>query len=871
MKADEIRASFLEFFEARNHKILPSASLVPSDPTTLLTTAGMQPFVPWFKREVEPEYPRVATCQKCLRQDDLDNVGVTARHLSFFEMLGNFSFGDYFKREAIEWAWEFVTQVFKLDPERLWISVHTTDDEAWELWHKHIGVPEARLFRSEDNWWGLGMPNTPCGPCTEIYVDLGPEYGEGEPGGDNDRYFELWNLVFQRYNDDGAGNLTELPKPGIDTGMGLERAAMLLQHAHSPFETDLFAPIVKQLQSLVGKKDLLDDPALATPARIALEHARAASFLISDGVMPSNEGRGYLLRRLIRRAYRQGRLLQLEGPFLYKLVPGVVEAMQGGYPELKQRSETIIEVLAREEQRFQETLSEGLGMLYKALEELKAKGEDQVPGAVLFRLYDTHGLPFELAREVAQEAGFKVDEEAFEAELEAQRSRSKFAGHEALDEQAFYAALARELGSTNFVGYTENTADAKVVRLLKQQESLEAASEGEEVEVILDTTPFYAESGGQVGDTGWLKGPNCLCRVLDTQKYAGELFVHKVKVERGKLQVGQVVQAEIDVERRRAIERNHSATHLLHSALRKVLGEHARQAGAYKDEKRLRFDFTHYQPLTAEELAELERLANEVVLADYEVTKTIQPREEAEKRGAMALFGEKYGAKVRVVEVPGFSIELCGGCHVRRTGEIGLIKIISESGIGSNLRRIEAVTGLNSLAHFQAAENRLHEASAVLGVPVDEVGEGAKRLLEQVKQREKEIKRLKQEALGAASGDTLEKLEERDGVKFLGWEAKGADAETLRALSDKLINRLQSGVLALAGEPTPGKVVLLVRITKDLTGKVKAGELAKRMAKLCGGGGGGRPDFAQAGGKDASKLPEAFEEAREYLKAAFSD
>lgn len=868
MRIDEIRRQYLSFFESKGHKLLPSASLIPSDPTTLLTTAGMQPFVPWFKREVEPEYPRVTTCQKCLRQDDLENVGVTARHLSFFEMLGNFSFGDYFKQEAIEWAWEFITQGFGIAPERLWISVHTTDDEAADIWHKRVGVPQERIVRLEDSWWGLGMPNTPCGPCTELYVDMGPEYGQGEPGGDNDRYFEIWNIVFQMYNDDGAGGRTLLPRPGIDTGMGLERAGILLQGVHNPFELDVFKPLITRLASLAEVEELYGNEETSTATRVIAEHARASTFLISDGVMPSNEGRGYLLRRLIRRAYRFGRALGLQEPFLHKLAPAVVEGMKGGYPELVSAEETITEVIAREEARFQETLDDGLALLNKALDAMKAKGETTLSGAEAFKLYDSNGFPLDLTRELAAEAGFKVDEEGFKAEMEAQRTRSRFAGHEDLDLQARYETLARELGKTEFVGYEETCAEAKVVALFAGAERVERLSEGQEGEVVLDTTPFYAESGGQVGDTGTLTGAQTRLKVTDTQKRAGELIFHVVKVETGTLAEGDAIVATVDRERRKAIERNHTATHLLHAALRQVLGEHARQAGAYKDERRLRFDFSHFQQVTREELAQIERLANQAVLANTPVTKEVTDRQEAEQRGAMALFGEKYGAKVRVVEVPGFSLELCGGCHVASTGDIGLIKIVSETGIGSNLRRIEATTGLNSLQLFEQRDEALHEVAGRLGVPIENASQAVERLFELVKAKDKEIRKLKQQALGAGSVDPMAEVQEIAGVKVLAWRAEGADAESLRSLSDQLINRIGEGVLLLAGVPEPGKVVLIARVTSGLTGKLKAGEIAKRAAQACGGGGGGRPDFAQAGGKNEGKLNEAFEAARAYIAAA---
>ncbi|MDQ0287051.1 alanyl-tRNA synthetase [Desulfofundulus luciae] len=873
MTGKEIREKFLKFFEARGHRILPSASLIPTnDPSLLWTAAGMVPFKPYFTGAAKPEVRRVATCQKCLRTPDIESVGRTARHHTFFEMLGNFSFGDYFKEKAIPWAWEFTTRVLGLPEEKLWISIYLDDDEAFDIWHREVGVPAERIVRmgKDTNFWEIGVG--PCGPCSEIYVDLGEERGCGSAGCgvgcDCDRYLEIWNLVFIQFFRDEAGNYTPLASKGIDTGMGLERVASVLQGVPSNFDTDLFREIMDFTAGLAGVKygaGSKTDMAL----KVIADHCRAVTFAISDGALPSNEGRGYVLRRLLRRAVRFGRVLGLHEPFLYQVAGAVIKQMAGAYPELPANQGHVLKIIRSEEERFGETLAQGTEILNRLVQEARAAGSTVIRGEDAFRLYDTYGFPLELTREMAAEEGLTVDEEAFARAMEEQRERARRARQETeylSEKDAFYQVLRDKLGETRFVGYDTLEARGKVLALLKEGRTVDKVVAGEEVEFILDVTPCYAESGGQVSDHARISAPELEVQVMEVSRPVEGLIVHRGKVQNGILKENDSVLVVVDGKRRRDTARNHSATHLLHKALKEVLGSHVNQAGSLVEPDRLRFDFTHYAPVSLEELHRIEEMVNQAVLENLPVQTFITSLEEAQAMGAVALFGEKYGEQVRVVKMGDFSLELCGGTHVRSTAEIGLFKLISEGSVGAGLRRVEAVTGAGALRYVRAREEQLAQIASLVRATPAEVVHRVESLVKEVKELERESEGLRARLARYEVQTLLEQVKDLDGAKFLAAKTSAPDMDSLRAMVDLLRERLGSAVILLAS-PVGERVNLVAAVTKDLLPRgLHAGKLVKEVASMLGGGGGGRPDMAQAGGKDASRLQEALQKA--YTVAA---
>ena len=881
MTSDELRKKFLDFFAGCEHKVLPGAPLIPSDPTALFTSAGMQQFVPMFRGEVPPSSPRIATCQKCFRADDLDSVGHTARHHTFFEMLGNFSFGDYFKREAIAWAWEFSTQWLGLPQDRLWVSVHLDDDESFEIWRRDIGIPQERIIRlgKEDNWWGPVGPTGPCGPCTELYLDLGEKRGCGKPdcrpGCDCDRFNEFWNLVFQMYDLDESGNLNPLPKTGVDTGLGLERTASLVQGVVSNFEIDIFRPIIDYIGQIAEEAapgfqyqpESKDKAAIAV--RIIADHIRAISFLIADGVMPSNEWRGYVLRRVIRRAYRFGRLLSITQPFLHRMVPVVTRVMKVGYPELEEKQDLVIKMVRAEEERFQSTLEQGTQLLDRAVAEIREKGNKTIPGQVVFELYDTYGFPKELTAEIASDRGLTIDESGYAQAMEEQRARAR-AGVEETFAYEDTAGYARFQGHSEFVGHETTQANARIVGMVKESKAVEQAEQGDQVEVILDVTPFYAEMGGQVGDTGILSGVDdsgqpVRALVSDTQWATEGVIVHRAQVEQGKLQVGQSVQAEVDAARRQAITRAHTTAHLLHHALREVLGRHATQSGTFKEPDRLRFDFSHFAALTPDQLSRINQMMTENILAGHPVRHYITSFQAAKEEGAIALFDEKYGETVRVLQVGDFSKELCGGTHVENTSLIGSCLLLSESSIGAGLRRVEVATGLEAARVVQEQEEVLREIGDLIHSSRGELPQRVKQLLTDLKQAEKRIESLQGKRAALLVDELVGQAQPADGFQVVAARVPDLGGDALRDLADSLINKLGSGVVVL-GTVVDKKVFLVSKISQDLVSRgLHAGNLIREVAKATGGGGGGRPDFAQAGGRDASKLDEALTKVPELV------
>ena len=857
----EIRSAFLDYFAEQGHQIVPSSPLVPAnDPTLLFTNAGMVQFKDVFLGKEQRSYTRAASAQRCVRaggkHNDLENVGYTARHHTFFEMLGNFSFGDYFKREAIGYAWDFLVNRLGLPPERLWVTVYEEDDEAAEIWLKEIGVDPARFTRigdkpggkrfESDNFWSMGDTG-PCGPCSEIFYDHGPEVWGGPPGSpeeDGDRYIEIWNLVFMQYNRDAEGNMTPLPKPSVDTGMGLERLAAVLQGVHSNYEIDLFRGLIRAAAEATGTDDLE-----SKSLRVIADHIRSSAFLVVDGVLPGNEGRGYVLRRIIRRAIRHGYQLGQREPFFYKLVDALDEQMGEAYPELTRAREHVKRVLRVEEERFAETIEHGMRILEEAIDSLSGK---VIPGEVLFKLYDTYGFPLDLTADIARERGLEVDEAGFEREMAAQRERARAASQFGMQQQA---SVALE-GVTDFTGYERLEDQSTVVALFRDGEPVDHLEAGEQGMVILDRTPFYAESGGQVGDAGVLLANGVRFEVEDTQKQGGAVFGHLGRLVEGRLGLGDRVRAQVDQERRRAIALNHSATHLLHAALRRVLGEHVQQKGSLVEAARLRFDFSHFEPVSRDQLEEIERLVNAEIRANHPVETRIMSLEDAKAVGAMALFGEKYDEQVRVLRMGDFSIELCGGTHVGATGDIGLFKITLESGIASGVRRIEAVTGDAAVRWVQQDEDRLLEIAGLLNCGREEVVDKASKLLEQNRRLEKDLQQLQAKLAAAAGSDLAGQAVAVDGIKVLAARVEGVQPKALRDLLDQLKNKLGSAVILLA--TTDGKKVnLIAGVTKDLTDRFKAGELVKAAAEKVGGKGGGRPDMAQAGGSDPSGIDAA--------------
>jgi alanyl-tRNA synthetase len=832
---------------------VPSSPLVPgNDPTLLFTNAGMVQFKEVFLGRERRAYNRAVSSQRCVRaggkHNDLENVGYTARHHTFFEMLGNFSFGDYFKREAIEYAWDYLTRVLALPPERLWITVYTEDDEAADIWLKEIGADASRFSRcgAKDNFWSMGETG-PCGPCSEIFYDHGPEIPGGPPGSpdeDGDRYVEIWNLVFMQYNRDAEGNLTPLPRPSVDTGMGLERLAAVMQGVHSNYEIDLFVRLIDAAARFTGCADR-ENKSL----RVIADHIRSAAFLITDGVTPGNEGRGYVLRRIMRRAIRHGYQLGCTAPFFHRLVSPLVAEMGAAYPELVAAREHVERIILLEEERFAETLEHGLRLLDEAIAGL---ADVQIPGETVFKLYDTYGFPTDLTADIARERGLTLDMDGFEQAMAQQRERARAASH-------FGGAATLEIdvqGETEFCGYERLQEEATVVAIYSADGSRDQLAAGEEGLVVLDLTPFYAESGGQVGDRGWLVGEGGRFEVLDAQKKGEGAVCHLGRVGEGVLAVGDRVDARVDGERRRATALNHSATHLLHAALRQVLGEHVQQKGSLVGPERLRFDFSHYEAVSREQLLEIERMVNREVRENHLVETRIMSLDDAKASGAMALFGEKYSEQVRVLRMGDFSTELCGGTHVKAVGDIGLVKVVGENGIASGVRRIEAVTGATALDWIEADEDRLIRLAGLLKGGRDDIDQRVVALLERSRRLEKELEQLKAKLASSAGQDLASQAILIEGIKVLAARLDGADSKALRVTLDQLKDKLGSAVVVLATE-ADGKVSLIAGVTKDLTDRLRAGDLIREVAEKVGGKGGGRPDMAQAGGNDPAGLPAA--------------
>jgi alanyl-tRNA synthetase len=873
MKVAAIRREFLDFFAARGHTIVPSASLVPGhDPTLLFTNSGMVQFKEVFLGTEKRDYVRAADVQRCLRaggkHNDLENVGYTARHHTFFEMLGNWSFGDYFKREAIRFSWELLTEVYKLPADKLWVTVYHTDDEAYDAWADDIRVPRERIVRigdnqgapyASDNFWQMADTG-PCGPCSEIFYDHGPGIPGGPPGtpdAEGDRYVEIWNLVFMQFDRDEQGTLTPLPKPCVDTGMGLERLAAVLQHVHSNYDIDLFRDLIAKAAKLTGASDL-KSPSL----KVIADHIRACAFLIVDDVIPSNEGRGYVLRRIARRAIRHGYKLGQTRPFFHQLVPELARLMGDAYPELAEKERRVGEVLRAEEERFAETLEHGMKILEAALAEAKRAGTLTLPGVTAFTLYDTYGFPLDLTADICRERGIAVDQAGFDAAMDQQRQRGRAASTFRMAEGLEYRGE-----KTVFDGYTTLAEDARVVALYRDGSPVDALSTGQGGVVVLDRSPFYAESGGQVGDRGELsRGGACLTLFLvhDTQKIQADVFGHQGELKTGELKLGDTVLAKVDGHARARAAWNHSATHLMHAALRKVLGEHVVQKGSLVDPERTRFDFSHPKPMTDEEIRTVEALVNRAIRANYPVEARIMKYDDAIKAGAMALFGEKYGDKVRVLSMGDFSTELCGGTHVSRTGDIGAFKIVSESGVAAGIRRVEAVTAEAALAYTHEMEARLAEVARALKAPAGEVAVKVQQVLDNVRTLEKELARLKGKLASSQGGDLAAQAVEVNGALVLATTIDGADAKVLRDTLDQLKGRFKSAAIVL-GSTDGGKVTLIAGVTSDLTHKIKAGDLVNHVATQVGGKGGGRPDMAQAGGTNPAALPAALESVRSWV------
>jgi alanyl-tRNA synthetase len=866
MTGVEIRDSYLEFFKEKGHTIKPSVSLVPSDPTVLFTIAGMVPFKPLFLGKISPlPFTRAASSQRCLRTNDIENVGKTARHHTFFEMLGNFSFGDYFKQEAILWAWEFLTSVVKLPPEKLWVSVYLDDEEAQNIWCKEIGLPEERIVRlgEEDNFWTMGDTG-PCGPCSEILIDQGEEIGCKKDSCsvecDCDRFLELWNLVFTQFDRDANGKLHPLPKKNIDTGMGLERLTAVLQGKKSNFECDLLFVIIRacaELAEIVYGKDEQHDISL----RIIADHMRAITFLIYDNVLPSNEGRGYVLRSLIRRAIRQGRRLGINNAFLYQLVPSVIKATN--IQEVSSYRDHISRIIKQEEERFAATLDKGMYMLEELIKEYKERNETIISGKDIFRLYDTYGFPVTFAEEIIKDVGLNIDKQEFDKEMDIQRDRARKAG---IGIQ--YLDKAQEVmvkHHTKFVGYDTMKTEVTILDIIKDKNLIKDASQGEEVQIILDITPFYAEAGGQIGDKGILSGKEVRVDITDTL-YAGngEVIIHQARIRKGILRQGDKLTANVDVNKRINIARNHTATHLLHAALRQVLGVHVKQAGSLVCDKYLRFDFTHLSPLTDEELQRIEELINAKIRENIIINVFETELSEAENMGAIALFGEKYSEKVRVVKIGDYSIELCGGTHVSATGEIGLFKINAEMGVSSGIRRIEAISGEGAYQYVQRQHEIITEIAEIVKAPVEELVTKIEKLVKVSKEREKEIYRLKEELNKYKIDELLNSVIKIGDINVIITSFNHTEQELLRQTADLVIEKIRSGVVILSSVIN-NKVLWVAKVSKDLTSKVHAGVLIKQIAQITGGGGGGRADLAQAGGTKPEKIKEAIEVGKKFL------
>ncbi len=874
IKGKEIRRLFLDYFAKNNHEIVPSSPLVPSDdPTLLFTNAGMVQFKKVFLGQEKRSYTRAASCQKCVRaggkHNDLENVGYTARHHTFFEMLGNFSFGDYFKEEAIFYAWEFLTKELELPVERLYVTIFREDEEAEILWRKISGLPRERIVRlgEADNFWAMGDTG-PCGPCSEIVYDQGEKVGCKRPdcrvGCDCDRYLELWNLVFMQYERNESGVLKPLPRPCIDTGMGLERITATLQGVSSNFDCDLFAGIMSKLETITNYT-YGEDPKIDVAFRVIADHSRAATFLIADGVLPSNEGRGYVLRRIIRRAVRFGRTLGLDKPFLYQIARIIIEEMGDVYPELLKAQESIEKILTLEEERFRETLERGLILLEDKLKHLQKLGQKVIPGSFIFKLYDTYGFPYDIVRDIAIECGFTLDMKGFEEEMmkQRQRSRKSWKG-ELIQIQKVFQELLNQGLSVEFIGYETLEAEAEVIALVRDNQKIDLVSQGEEAEAIFSKTPFYGEAGGQVGDTGLVIGHHGKAEVTHTYR-VGELIIHRLRILEGKIKVGESVKLSVSSSRRAATARHHTATHLLHAALRKILGEHVHQAGSLVAPERLRFDFTHFEQLTLDQIFAIEDLVNAKIRDNIPVEAKVLPLKEALALGAMALFGEKYGEMVRVIQIGSFSLELCGGTHVSRTGDIGYFKIISEGSVSAGIRRIEAVAGEEAVKFVHNLEKERQKLAAKLKSSPSELAKRIDTLLKQLKQLEQERDALKRELARGGLDSLLARVKEIDGIKVLAAQVEAKDAKTLREIGDYLRDRIGSGVVILASA-SDGKAQLLAMVTKDLTEKIHAGKIIQELASLVGGRGGGKPNMAQGGGPKAELIPQAIEAAWEIVK-----
>ncbi|PSW04724.1 alanine--tRNA ligase [Photobacterium lipolyticum] len=867
MSTDEIRRAFLAFFESKGHQIVESSSLVPAnDPTLLFTNAGMNQFKDTFLGLEKRSYTRATTAQRCVRaggkHNDLENVGFTARHHTFFEMLGNFSFGDYFKQDAIKYAWEFLTEELKLPQDRLLVTIYETDDEAFEIWNKQMGIPADRIVRigdnkgapyASDNFWQMGDTG-PCGPCTEIFYDHGEHIWGGRPGTpeeDGDRFIEIWNNVFMQFNRQADGTMEPLPKPSVDTGMGIERIAAIMQGVHSNYEIDIFQTLIKKSAEVIGYDDLSNQS-----LRVVADHIRSCAYLIVDGVMPSNEGRGYVLRRIIRRAVRHGNKLGANGAFFYKLVGPLAEIMGTAGEELKKQQAIVEKVLKIEEENFGRTLDRGLTILNDALDSLSGK---ELDGETVFKLYDTYGFPADLTNDVARERGFTIDENGFNNAMEAQRQRAREAGQFGVD----YNSAIKVDADTEFCGYTATEGQGSVIAIYRDGEAVDSINAGDDALIVLDNTPFYAESGGQCGDAGVMTAEGTQFNVADTQKF-GAAIGHKGAMVEGALKVGDKLTAKVDAARRAAISLNHSATHLMHAALRNLLGEHVVQKGSLVKPESLRFDFSNLEAVKPAQLREVERVVNEQIRMNHSIDTNIMDIESAKQKGAMALFGEKYDDEVRVLSMGDFSTELCGGIHAKNTGDIGLFKITSEGGIAAGIRRIEAVTGAAAIDALHAQEALLSETAGLVKSDVASVATKVSALVTHSKQLEKEIQQLKDKLAAQESADIINQVQEINGVKVLISKLDGADNKALRGMVDDLKNQLGSGIVVL-GNVSGDKVGLIAGVTKDLIGKVKAGELVNMVAQQVGGKGGGRPDMAQAGGTDASALPAALESVQAWI------
>ena len=866
----EIRAKFLNFFEERGHKVMPSASLVPTDPTVLLTIAGMLPFKPIFLGQQEPEVPRATTSQKCIRTNDIENVGRTARHHTFFEMLGNFSFGDYFKKEAIAWGWELVTKVFQLSPDQLFVSVYHTDEDAFAIWRDAIGIPAHRIQRmGDDNFWASGATG-PCGPCSEIYYDFHPELGDDAIDLEDDsRFLEIYNLVFMELNRDADGNLTPLKKQNIDTGLGLERMAQVLQGVPNNYETDLIFPIIKKAADIAGIDYHQSDEKVKTSLKVIGDHVRSVVHMIADGINASNVGRGYIMRRLLRRVVRHGRLIGISGTFASEVAEVAIALSESVYPNTRERAQVIKEEIQIEEVRFLQTLERGEKLLEEILTKSNVVASKTISGIDAFNLYDTYGFPLELTQEIAEEQGFTVDAKGFEAEMKKQQERSQ-AAHEDIDLMAKdnWANIAKEISKTEFLGYAELSSNATIKAILVNGALVKTAIAGNKIQIVLDRTPFYAESGGQVGDTGYLAIGEAIAKISDVQKQS-DLFIHIGQVERGEIAVMDTVNAQIAVSERRRSQAHHTATHLLQAALKKIVDPNISQAGSLVDSDRLRFDFNLNRSITTEEIQQIELQINNWIAEAHDSVIEVVPIAEAKAKGAIAMFGEKYGAEVRVIDIPNVSMELCGGTHVKNTSEIGLFKIISEAGVASGIRRIEAIAGQAVLEYLTVRDNITKDLSDRFKIKPEEISDRITGLQNELKNSQKEVEILKQQLALVKADSLLVEAEPTGEFQILVAQLADIEAEALKAAAEKLAAKLGKSAVVLGSFTDDGKVTLVAAFSKEVNAKgLQAGKFIGAIAKICGGGGGGRPNLAQAGGKDPSKLPEALEAAKSQLKAA---